>query len=143
MTRGQTRLEVTVRAIINFEDLYKMHDSMHRYCSGGHLAVPSLSVTWSSLLGARAGNGSTNMDGSRGSRVSTCDPLTHDPLADDEIYKISRTISITFGKRIIKRLTFFTAISTMSAVGATSVLCTGNNHNLYGSCGHVGHGLVH
>ena len=30
-----------------------------------------------------ASNGSTNIDGSRGSGVCACDPLTHDTLTDD------------------------------------------------------------
>jgi len=33
----------------------------------------------------------------------TCDPLTRDPLTDDEVNQISRTISLTFGVRPIKR----------------------------------------
>ena len=40
-----------------------------------------------------------NLDGSRGSWVSTCDPLTLDPLTDVTINKILRTISLTFGIR--------------------------------------------
>jgi len=44
-------------------------------------------------------NGSTNLDGSRGTWVTH---VTHDPLIDDYVNQISRTISITFGIRPVK-----------------------------------------
>jgi len=44
--------------------------------------------------------------GSRGSWVSRCDPLT-----DYKMNQIPRTISITFGSRLVERVTFVTVIS--------------------------------
>jgi len=35
------------------------------------------------------------------------DPLTHDPLTDDYVHQISRTISIAFGSRHVQRDFFY------------------------------------
>jgi len=54
-------------------------------------------------------NGSTNVDGSRQSRVSTCDPLTHDPLTEDHKsinFKNNFNNFWYFGIRPIKHATF-------------------------------------
>ena len=51
------------------------------------------------------GHGSTDLDGSRGSWVSTRDPLTHEPLTDDYVNRVSRTISLSFGIKPTKHAT--------------------------------------
>jgi len=49
------------------------------------LNVSEVTMDQGSWVMGHGSNGSTNLDGSRGSWVSTCDPLTYDPLTDDEV----------------------------------------------------------
>ena len=47
-------------------------------------------------------NGSTNLDGSRRSWVSACDPLTRIPLTGDYVLSLE-TVSVYYGITAIKR----------------------------------------
>jgi len=70
-----------------------------RKCPYSHCLTAGLTVgQWVMGHGSPSWiKGSTNLDGSRGSRVSTCDPLTHDPFINWWLSQshISTTISIT------------------------------------------------
>jgi len=58
----------------------------------------SAEPTTGQMVVGHGSNGSTNLDGSRGSRVSTCDPLTHDPLTDGPVNQTSTKIFNNFFK---------------------------------------------
>jgi len=65
----------------------------------GRAGVPSVQydsaeLTMGQWVTGHGSNGSTSMDGSRASWVSTCDPLTRDQMIKS--IKISKTISVTF-----------------------------------------------
>ena len=68
------------------QQIWMGHVSTNLDGSRGSRVNKSGWVTW--VMGQQiwighVGHGSTNLDGSRGSWVSTCDPLTRDPLTDD------------------------------------------------------------
>ena len=73
-------------------------------------------------------NESTNPNNeSRRSQISTCDPLTHDPLTDDYFNRISRITSITFysshNARIASAVLATAIPSVRPSVRHTPVLC--------------------